>query len=103
LVHQTYTLGERQGGSALREGGAGAMSLLEAQQVSVRFGGLVALRNLDMRQDANEALGMIGSNGSGRPLSSTSSLATSNRRAASSISTVCRSPGAGRLRSPAPG
>jgi branched-chain amino acid transport system ATP-binding protein len=42
------------------------MSLLEAKQVSVRFGGLVALRNLDLRQDANEALGMIGPNGSGK-------------------------------------
>jgi len=42
------------------------MSLLEARQVSVRFGGLVALRNIDMCQNANETLGMIGPNGSGK-------------------------------------
>lgn len=42
------------------------MSLLEARQVTMRFGGVVALRNVDVHQDANETLGMIGPNGSGK-------------------------------------
>ena len=43
-----------------------AMSLLQAKQITVRFGGVVALRNVDVRQEANETLGMIGPNGSGK-------------------------------------
>jgi len=42
------------------------MSLLDAKQITVRFGGVVALRNVDVRQEANETLGMIGPNGSGK-------------------------------------
>lgn len=42
------------------------MSLLEATRISMRFGGVVALRDVDVRQDANETLGMIGPNGSGK-------------------------------------
>ncbi len=29
------------------------MSLLDAKQITVRFGGVVALRNVDVRQEAN--------------------------------------------------
>jgi ABC-type branched-subunit amino acid transport system ATPase component len=42
------------------------MRLLDAKGVSMRFGGVVALRNVDVRQEANETLGMIGPNGSGK-------------------------------------
>jgi ABC-type branched-subunit amino acid transport system ATPase component len=42
------------------------MSLLDARGVSMRFGGVVALRNVDVKQEANETLGMIGPNGSGK-------------------------------------
>jgi ABC-type branched-subunit amino acid transport system ATPase component len=42
------------------------MSLLDASRVSMRFGGVVALRSVDVRQEANETLGMIGPNGSGK-------------------------------------
>jgi ABC-type branched-subunit amino acid transport system ATPase component len=42
------------------------MSLLDAKQITMRFGGVVALRNVDVHQDANETLGMIGPNGSGK-------------------------------------
>jgi branched-chain amino acid transport system ATP-binding protein len=42
------------------------MSLLDARDVSMRFGGVVALRNVDVKQEANETLGMIGPNGSGK-------------------------------------
>jgi branched-chain amino acid transport system ATP-binding protein len=42
------------------------MSLLDARGVSMQFGGVVALRNVDVRQEANETLGMIGPNGSGK-------------------------------------
>jgi ABC-type branched-subunit amino acid transport system ATPase component len=42
------------------------MSLLDAKGVSMRFGGVTALRSVDVRQDANETLGMIGPNGSGK-------------------------------------
>jgi ABC-type branched-subunit amino acid transport system ATPase component len=42
------------------------MSLLDAKGVSMRFGGVTALRGVDVRQDANETLGMIGPNGSGK-------------------------------------
>jgi branched-chain amino acid transport system ATP-binding protein len=42
------------------------MSLLDARSVSMQFGGVVALRNVDVRQEANETLGMIGPNGSGK-------------------------------------
>ena len=42
------------------------MSLLETRQITMRFGGVVALRDVDVHQDANETLGMIGPNGSGK-------------------------------------
>jgi len=42
------------------------MSLLDAKGVSMRFGGVTALRSVDVRQEANETLGMIGPNGSGK-------------------------------------
>jgi ABC-type branched-subunit amino acid transport system ATPase component len=42
------------------------VSLLETKQITMRFGGVVALRNVDVHQDANETLGMIGPNGSGK-------------------------------------
>ncbi|MDE2167584.1 MAG: ATP-binding cassette domain-containing protein [Alphaproteobacteria bacterium] len=42
------------------------MTLLNAQRISMQFGGLIALRDVDMRQVAGETLGMIGPNGSGK-------------------------------------
>jgi ABC-type branched-subunit amino acid transport system ATPase component len=42
------------------------MSLLDARDVSMCFGGVVALRNVNVKQEANETLGMIGPNGSGK-------------------------------------
>jgi ABC-type branched-subunit amino acid transport system ATPase component len=42
------------------------MRLLDATGVSMRFGGVQALRNVDVHQDTNETLGMIGPNGSGK-------------------------------------
>jgi branched-chain amino acid transport system ATP-binding protein len=42
------------------------MSLLAATNISMRFGGVVALRNVDVQQKSNETLGMIGPNGSGK-------------------------------------
>ena len=42
------------------------MKLLHADGVSMRFGGVQALRNVEVHQDINEALGMIGPNGSGK-------------------------------------
>ncbi len=40
--------------------------LLEAKAVSKRFGGVVALKNIDLVQHQGETLGMIGPNGSGK-------------------------------------
>ena len=40
--------------------------LLEALGVSKRFGGVAALKGIDVRQSAGETLGMIGPNGSGK-------------------------------------
>lgn len=42
------------------------MPLLDAQAITMRFGGVVALRDVTVAQNANEALGMIGPNGSGK-------------------------------------
>jgi ABC-type branched-subunit amino acid transport system ATPase component len=42
------------------------MRLLDAKGVSMRFGGVQALRNVDVHQDTNETLGVIGPNGSGK-------------------------------------
>ncbi|MFC7398996.1 ABC transporter ATP-binding protein [Chelatococcus sp. GCM10030263] len=40
--------------------------LLEATGITKRFGGVVALKGIDVRQQAGETLGMIGPNGSGK-------------------------------------
>ncbi len=40
--------------------------ILEAKGVTKRFGGVVALRDVDVRQRRGETLGMIGPNGSGK-------------------------------------
>ena len=40
--------------------------LLEAHGVSKRFGGVVALKGIDLVQHQGETLGMIGPNGSGK-------------------------------------
>jgi branched-chain amino acid transport system ATP-binding protein len=42
------------------------MTLLQASNVSMRFGGVQALRKVDVQQSAGETLGMIGPNGSGK-------------------------------------
>lgn len=41
-------------------------TLLRAQALAKRFGGVVALENLDLEVQANEILGLIGPNGSGK-------------------------------------
>lgn len=41
-------------------------ALLRAEAIDKHFGGVVALRAVDVRQDAGETLGMIGPNGSGK-------------------------------------
>lgn len=41
-------------------------ALLEARGLMKRFGGVWALRDVDLRQEATETLGMIGPNGSGK-------------------------------------
>lgn len=40
--------------------------LLDAQTITMRFGGVVALRDVTVTQNASETLGMIGPNGSGK-------------------------------------
>jgi branched-chain amino acid transport system ATP-binding protein len=42
------------------------MTLLQASGISMRFGGVQALRKVDVHQNVNETLGMIGPNGSGK-------------------------------------
>ena len=42
------------------------MTLLDAKGITMRFGGVVALRSVDVHQKENETLGMIGPNGSGK-------------------------------------
>ena len=40
--------------------------ILEAKGITKRFGGVIALRDVDVRQRRGETLGMIGPNGSGK-------------------------------------
>lgn len=42
------------------------MAILEVSKVTKRFGGLVAVHDLDMRVDEGEILGLIGPNGAGK-------------------------------------
>ena len=42
------------------------MSLLEVKALSKHFGGVIALKNVDVHMQAGETLGMIGPNGSGK-------------------------------------
>lgn len=42
------------------------MALLEVRNVTKRFGGLTALRDLDFHVDAGEIVGLVGPNGSGK-------------------------------------
>jgi branched-chain amino acid transport system ATP-binding protein len=44
----------------------GSPALLEVREVSVRFGGVVALEDLSFSVDANEICGLIGPNGAGK-------------------------------------
>jgi branched-chain amino acid transport system ATP-binding protein len=46
--------------------GSSLSNLLETQRLSIRFGGLVAIRDLDIRIRPGEILGLIGPNGSGK-------------------------------------
>ena len=42
------------------------MTLLDAKLITMRFGGVVALSDVDVHQEAGETLGVIGPNGSGK-------------------------------------
>ena len=52
--------------SGLTQARARPMKLLDAKGVSMRFGGVQALRDVEVHQNTNETLGMIGPNGSGK-------------------------------------
>lgn len=41
-------------------------SILEVKQLTINFGGLIAVNNLDMKVDAGQAVGLIGPNGAGK-------------------------------------
>jgi len=41
-------------------------SILEVKELTINFGGLIAVNNLDMKVDAGEAVGLIGPNGAGK-------------------------------------
>lgn len=47
-------------------GGAAAGPLLELRQCTIRFGGLTAVSDLDLRIERNELVGLIGPNGAGK-------------------------------------
>lgn len=41
-------------------------SILEVKELTINFGGLIAVNNLDMKVDAGQAVGLIGPNGAGK-------------------------------------
>jgi energy-coupling factor transport system ATP-binding protein len=66
------------------------MSLLEATKVTKRFGGLVAVKDVDLRVDAGEVVALMGRNGAGK--STLLSVLAGLRRPTAGIVTVAGEP-----------
>jgi ABC-type branched-subunit amino acid transport system ATPase component len=60
------TGGSETGAAGGRDGGAGASSVLQLQSLSLSFGGLRALAELDLRVSDGEIVSLIGPNGAGK-------------------------------------
>jgi ABC-type branched-subunit amino acid transport system ATPase component len=60
------TGGSETGAAGGRDGGAGAASVLQLQSLSLSFGGLRALAELDLRVSDGEIVSLIGPNGAGK-------------------------------------
>jgi branched-chain amino acid transport system ATP-binding protein len=57
---------QRSEGAGLAEAGAGAAALLELKGVSLAFGGLSCVSNLDLQVEEGEIVSLIGPNGAGK-------------------------------------
>ena len=61
-------------GSAERDRGGGAMSLLEVQELSIRFGARRVVDRVSFRIEAGEKLALVGESGSGKTVTALSTL-----------------------------